>query len=123
MLLLTLDLKLGLVCLICFPVLLLLVRWFRAASASTYRTVRETAALVIVHFVETMTGIRAVQALPPRARATRTSSRTSPTSTRTPTSESFRLVAVFMPGVKLVGNLTIGVVAAVRRVAACSTAR
>lgn len=61
-LLLTLDLKLGAVCLLCFPLLLLLVRWFSRASSRTYRRVRELSALVIVQFVETMTGIRAVQA-------------------------------------------------------------
>ena len=36
--------------------------WFRSESAKTYREVRESAALVIVQFVETMTGIKAVQA-------------------------------------------------------------
>ena len=61
-LMLTLDLKLGLVCLLCFPLLVLLVRWFSRTSAVAYRKVREASALVIVQFVETMTGIRAVQA-------------------------------------------------------------
>ena len=61
-LLLTLDLKLGAVCLICFPIVMALVRWFSRNSGSTYRRVREASALVIVHFVETMTGIKAVQA-------------------------------------------------------------
>ena len=98
-LLLVLDLKLGLVCLICFPVLLLLVRWFRGASASTYRRVRETVGA----------GDRALRGDDDRhprgpgataaSRATRRSSRTSADQLpRTPTSESFRLVAVFMPG-------------------------
>ena len=32
-----------------------------------------------------------------------------PTATRTPTPTSFRLVAIFMPGVRLIGNVTIGV--------------
>ncbi|MGI8459701.1 MAG: ABC transporter transmembrane domain-containing protein, partial [Propionibacteriaceae bacterium] len=61
-LMLTLDLKLGLVCLLCFPPLLLLTRWFSKSSATIYRRVRENSALVIVQFVETMTGIRAVEA-------------------------------------------------------------
>ena len=61
-LLLVLDFELGAVCLLCFPVLMLLVRWFSRASSRTYRKVRETSALTIVQFIETMTGIKAVQA-------------------------------------------------------------
>ena len=108
-LLLALDLKLGAVCLICFPVLMLLVRWFSRSSGKTYRRVREASALVIVHFVETMTGIRAVQAYRREGRNqdifTEVSGRYQDANV-----ESFRLVALFMPSVKLVGNLTIGVV-------------
>ena len=36
--------------------------WFRRESAFAYRRTRETIAQVIVHFVETFGGIRAVQA-------------------------------------------------------------
>ena len=49
-------------CLAAFPILVGLVWWFSSESAKTYREVRESAALVIVQFVETMTGIKAVQA-------------------------------------------------------------
>jgi len=45
-------------CLAAFPILVVLVWWFRNESAKTYRKVRESAALVIVQFVETMTGIK-----------------------------------------------------------------
>ena len=61
-LLIVLDVRLGLMCLAAFPILVVLVWWFRTESAKTYREVRESAALVIVQFVETMTGIKAVQA-------------------------------------------------------------
>ena len=61
-LLVVLDVRLGLMCLVAVPVLAVLVRWFATESARTYRRVRESAALVIVQFVETMTGIKAVQA-------------------------------------------------------------
>ena len=108
-LLLTLDLRLGLACLVGFPVLLLLVRWFRNASEATYRTVRETAALVIVHFVETMTGIRAVQGYR-RERRNQDIFEDVSGQYRVANERSFRLFAVFMPGVKLVGNLTTGMV-------------
>ena len=61
-LLIYLDWRLGLMCLVAFPILVALAAWFRAESARTYREVRDSAALVIVQFVETMTGIKAVQA-------------------------------------------------------------
>ncbi|SDT40125.1 ABC-type multidrug transport system, ATPase and permease component [Friedmanniella luteola] len=108
-LLLVLDFRLGAVCLLCFPVLMLLVRWFSRASSRTYRTVRETSALTIVQFIETMTGIKAVQAY-------RRERRNSEIFTdvagryREANIDSFKLVAIFMPSIKLVGNLTIGVV-------------
>ena len=60
--LLWLDPPLALVTLLSFPFLLWLSNWFRHASARAYRRTRETVALVIVHFVESLGGIRAVQA-------------------------------------------------------------
>ena len=108
-LLLTMDWQLGAVCLIGFPVLLLLVRWFRRASALTYRKVRESSALVIVQFVETMTGIRAVQAYRREPRNAEIFSGVAH-QYQDANVKSFRLVAVFMPGVRLVGNVTIGMV-------------
>ena len=108
-LLLTLDLRLGAICLLSFPVLMLLVRWFSLNSTKTYRRVREVAALVIVHFVETMTGIRAVQSY---RREPRNQEIFTDVSTRYSEAniKSFRLMAIFMPGVRLVGNITIGLV-------------
>jgi ATP-binding cassette, subfamily B, bacterial len=108
-LLITLDWRLGLMCLGAFPVLVALVWWFRNESARTYRRVRESAALTIVQFVETMTGIKAVQAYrrEPRNQEIFESiaDRYKADNERT-----FRLLAIFMPGVKLVGNITTGVV-------------
>ena len=108
-LLLTMDFKLGAVCLIGFPILMLLVRWFSRASSLTYRRVRETSALVIVQFIETMTGIRAVQAY---RREPRNAEIFSGVAHRYQDAnvKSFRLVAIFMPSVRLVGNVTIGIV-------------
>ena len=107
-LLLTLDLKLGLVCLLCFPLLMLLVRWFGRRSAVVYRRVRELSALVIVQFVETMTGIRAVQAYRREGRNSEIFDALA-LRHRDANTDSFRLVAVFMPGVRVIGNVTIGV--------------
>jgi ATP-binding cassette, subfamily B, bacterial len=108
-LLVTLDVRLGLMCLAEFPVLVALVWWFRNESAKTYRRVRESAALVIVQFVETMTGIKAVQAY---RREPRNQEIFEDIADRykSDNEETFRLLAIFMPGVKLVGNLTTGVV-------------
>ena len=108
-LLVTLDVRLGLMCLAGFPVLVALVWWFRTESAKTYRLVRESAALVIVQFVETMTGIKAVQAYrrEPRNQEIFTDIADQ---YREINEKTFRLLAIFMPGVKLVGNITTGVV-------------
>ncbi len=108
-LLVTLDVKLGLMCLAAFPILVALVWWFSSESAKTYRRVRESAALVIVQFVETMTGIKAVQAY---RRGPRNQEIFDDVADRyrADNERTFRLLAIFMPAVKLVGNLTTGVV-------------
>lgn len=108
-LLVTLDVKLGLMCLAAFPILVALVWWFRNESAKTYRKVRESAALVIVQFVETMTGIKAVQAYRREPRNQEIFEDIAD-EYREINERTFRLLAIFMPGVKLVGNITTGVV-------------
>lgn len=108
-LLVVLDVRLGLMCLAAFPVLVLLVRWFARESAKTYRKVRESAALVIVQFVETMTGIKAVQAYRREPRNQEIFDDVAD-DYRDVNERTFRLLAIFMPAVKLVGNLTTGVV-------------
>lgn len=108
-LLVTLDVRLGLMCLAAFPILVALVWWFSAESAKTYRKVRESAALVIVQFVETMTGIKAVQAYRREPRNQQIFDDVADRY-REDNERTFRLLAIFMPAVKLVGNLTTGVV-------------
>ncbi|MFL0178071.1 ABC transporter ATP-binding protein [Mycobacterium sp. SMC-15] len=108
-LLIVLDWRLGLMCLIAFPVLVALLRWFRAESSKNYAAVREHAARVIVQFVETMTGIKAVQAYRREARNQQIFASVAD-GYRAVNEKAFRLVAIFAPGVKLVGNLTTGVV-------------
>jgi len=106
-LLIALDVKLGLMCLCAFPVLVLLVWWFRTQSAKTYKLVRERAALVIVQFVETMTGIKAVQAYrrEPRNQEIFTDVADD---YKNVNERAFKLLAIFMPAVRLVGNVTTG---------------
>lgn len=108
-LLVVLDVKLGLMCLAAFPLLIVLVWWFSRESSRTYRRVRESAALVIVQFVETMTGIKAVQAYRREARNQEIFEDIADRY-RSDNERTFKLLAIFMPGVKLVGNLTTGLV-------------
>src|SRR5581483_2745652 len=60
--LLKLDLRLGAAILASFPLVVLLTWWFRSNSSRAYRAVRRAIALVIVHYVESLNGIRAVHA-------------------------------------------------------------
>ncbi|MGP3913086.1 ABC transporter ATP-binding protein [Nonomuraea sp. 10N515B] len=106
-LLLILDVHLGLVALIPLPLLVLFTRWFRRQSALVYRRTRETVALVIVHFVESMTGIRAVQAFRREPRNQEIFQQLND-DYRGANASSMRLGATFMTGIKLIGNLTIG---------------
>ncbi|MGH3508899.1 MAG: ABC transporter ATP-binding protein, partial [Nocardioidaceae bacterium] len=108
-LLLTLDVRLAAVALVCFPFLLWLTNWFRKESSKTYRVTREKVALVIVHFVESMLGIRAVQAFRREPRNEEIFVDVNDQYRRA-NLRAFRLVAWFMPGIKLIGNVTIAVV-------------
>jgi len=108
-LLLFLDVKLGLVALLCGPFLAWLTNWFRKSSARSYRVTREKVALVIVHFVESMGGIRAVQAFRREPRNQEIFDDVNE-QYRAANLVAFRLVAWFMPGIRLIGNVTIAVV-------------
>jgi ATP-binding cassette, subfamily B, bacterial len=58
----SLDAPLAAAALVVFPLVFLLSRWFRGRAIVVYRAGRRLVALVIVHFVESLGGIRAVQA-------------------------------------------------------------
>jgi ATP-binding cassette, subfamily B, bacterial len=107
--LLLLDAPMGLVTLLSFPLLVWLSRWFRRSSALAYRQTRETVALVIVHFVESLGGIRAVQAFRREPRNQEIFDQLN-TDYRLANERAFKLVAIFAPGIKLIGNVTIAVV-------------
>jgi ATP-binding cassette subfamily B protein len=108
-LLLFLDLELGLVALVCGPFLFWLTNWFRRESGQGYRVTREKVALVIVHFVESMGGIRAVQAFRREPRNQEIFDDVNHQYRRA-NLRAFRLVAWFMPGIRLIGNVTIAAV-------------
>ncbi len=107
--LLVLDVPLALVTLVSFPFLLWLSRWFAIASALAYRRTRETVALVIVHFVESMGGMRAVQAFRREPRNQEIFEAVND-DYRAANLTAFRLIAKFSPGIKVIGNVTIAVV-------------
>ncbi|WP_435796220.1 ABC transporter ATP-binding protein [Micromonospora chersina] len=103
--LLWLDLPLAAVTLLAFPFLFALSRWFARASAGAYRRTREAVALVIVHFVESLRGIRAVQAYRREPRNQRIFAAVND-DYRQASLRAFRLIAVYSPGIRLIGNLT-----------------
>ncbi|HUD40045.1 MAG TPA: ABC transporter ATP-binding protein [Streptosporangiaceae bacterium] len=106
---LLLDWPLALPVLAGFVPLCFLSAWFRRESVVAYRRTRETIALVIVHFVETFNGIRAVQTFRREPRNEQIFGGLNADFSAA-TKRSMRLMALFFPGVTLVGNLAIGVV-------------
>jgi ABC-type multidrug transport system fused ATPase/permease subunit len=107
--LLWIDPPLALVALLSFPFLLWLSNWFRKASAKAYRRTREAVALVIVHFVESLGGIRAVQAFRREPRNQEIFDAVND-DYRAANLTAFRLISIFGPTIKLIGNITIAVV-------------
>jgi ATP-binding cassette, subfamily B, bacterial len=106
---LLLDWQLALVVMAGFIPLTWLSAWFRRESAVAYRRTRETIAQVIVQFVETFGGIRAVQAFRREGRNEEIFDALNQANANA-NLRSQRLLAIFFPGVTLVGNLAIGAV-------------
>ncbi len=106
---LLLDWQLALAVMAGFIPLTWLSAWFRRESAIAYRRTRETIAQVIVQFVETFGGIRAVQAFRREGRNEEIFAGLNQ-SNADANLRSQRLLAIFFPGVTLVGNLAIGAV-------------
>jgi ATP-binding cassette, subfamily B, bacterial len=106
---LLLDWPLALVVMAGFVPLIWLTAWFRRESALAYRRTRETIALVIVHFVETFGGIKAVQAFRREERNEEIFTDLNAGYAGV-TLRSQRLIAVYFPGVTLVGNMAIAAV-------------
>lgn len=91
------------------PFAVVLTRWFRRESVRAYRATREAVALVIVHFVESLGGIRAVQSFRREPRNQEIFEALDE-SYRSANQWSIRLVAVFGPGVKALGNASLAAV-------------
>lgn len=107
--LLVLDWPLALVSLISLIPLFFLSRWYQRRSTVAYRRTRDAIALVIIHFTESLRGIRAVQAFRREPRNDEIF-RDLDERNREAMTESFQLITVFWPGIRLVGNITTAVV-------------
>ncbi len=106
---LLLDWPLALVVLTGFGPLTWLTVWFRRESATAYRRTRETIAQVIVQFVETFGGIRAVQSFRRERRNEEIFGELNGDYAAA-VLRSSRLIAIYSPGITLVANLAIGAV-------------
>lgn len=102
----------GLVLLVSLVPVTLLTRWFHNASQLHYRATRVASANLIVQFVETMTGIRAVQAFrrepAENARHAELAEKLREAETR-----ALGLNGTYDPGLILIGNLTVAALLAV----------
>lgn len=106
---LVLDVPLGLLVLVGFVPLLWVTRWFYRRSQHSYRNTRGAIAKIIVQFVETMNGIRAVQAF---RREGRNESILGVLNGRfrEANRDALGVVAWFTSIVRLVGNLSLALV-------------
>lgn len=89
--------------------LFLLTRWFQVRSQRLFRATRVFSARLIVHFVETMTGIRAVKAFRKEARNEREYAG-HVENYRDANARVIQLFGIFDPGLILIGNVAVGVV-------------
>ena len=110
--LLLLDWRLALVAFATYPLLWLLLRWFAKASTRAFRHVRTLSAIVIVQFIETMTGIKAVQAFRRETRS-REIFEAVALQYRDANTTALRVFARAMPGIQFVGHVGIVVVVTV----------
>ena len=92
-----------------FVPLLVLTRWFQRSSRASYRRTRTSVARVIVHFVESMNGIRAVQAYR-RERRSEAIMDGVGGAYRDANADALLTVSWFVAGIRTVGNVTIALV-------------
>lgn len=109
--LLVLDVPLALVVIAGLLPLILLTLWFRRRSQVAYRRTRTTVAKVIVHFVESMNGIRAVQAFRRQGR-NESIMEGLDTAYESANRSALKLMAKYTATVRLVGNLVMAAVLA-----------
>ncbi len=105
----TLDWVSGVVLLCSLLPLYLLTRWFQTRSQKLFRISRVASAKLIVHFVETMTGIRAVKAFRKEKRNEKEFGGLVE-DYRDVNARVIQLFGIFDPGLVMIGNVTVGVV-------------
>ena len=110
--LLVLDLPLALLVLVGFIPLSLMTRWFYRRSQQTYRGTSAGIAKIIVQFVESMNGMRAVQAFR-RERRNESIMGELNEKYRKANLRGFGLVATYTMVVRVVGNLSLALVLAI----------
>ncbi|MDH2443985.1 ABC transporter ATP-binding protein [Amnibacterium sp. CER49] len=103
------DPESGLVLACSFVPLAALLAWFQRRSEAVFRESRVASAKLIVFFVETMTGIRAVQAFRKEQRNEAEYGALAEDYRRI-NADAIKLFAVLDPGLTLIGNLTVAVV-------------
>jgi ATP-binding cassette subfamily B protein len=99
----------GVVLLCSLVPLYLLTRWFQKRSQRLFRISRVASAKLIVHFVETMTGIRAVKAFRKEKRNEKEFGGLVE-EYRDVNARVIQLFGIFDPGLVMIGNVTVGVV-------------
>ena len=104
-----LDWRTGLLLCVAFVPMFLLTRWYQKRSQIAYRASRVTSARLIVHFIETMTGIRAVKAFR-REKVNAAKNDELAQDYRRATLRSINLNGVFQPGLTFIGNATVALV-------------
>ena len=108
-LLVMLDPPSGAMLLIAVVPVALLTWWFQNRSQLHYRSTRVASANLIVQFVETMSGHRAVQAFRAEKRNAQTHAQLAE-EYRAADQKAVGLIGVYDPGIVLIGNLTVAVV-------------
>jgi len=103
-LLIFLDPMLAIIVLVCLPVLGWLMVWYTKGSRVAYRRQRETVAAVIVQFVETLNGIRAVQSFRREQRNKDIFGKLNQDYVEA-NAQSMRMFGWFMPGIVGVGGV------------------
>jgi ATP-binding cassette, subfamily B, bacterial len=105
----TVDWGSGLILLVALVPLAVLTRWFQVTVQRLFRRTRITSARLIVQFVETMTGIRAVQAFRKEKR-NRHEFAGLAEDYRAANAKAIATFGVYEPGLVLIGNLALAAV-------------
>lgn len=104
-----LDVPLALATLATFPIVILVTRWYKRRAQVIYRRVRRTVALVIIHFVESLGGIRAVHAFRREPRNQEIMEDVNGQYSQA-NADSIHLLSIFSPALSLTGRIATAIV-------------